>query len=292
MKNGVVWFLVVYLKILLAAVFLACLSYELVQGLVQVLSWNWLNYLARKPLCQYVDRWRLVCALFAIPILMRHLKMSWYQWNFRFRLDIYVINFFGGIALWLVILGFIIWGTQGLVLNSEARVPYIAIFFASLTIALLEELIFRGFIFEVLKRKHSVKFSRIALGIIFALLHFSVCYSKESSSNILFQGFQCAYHSIVDTFGRIQWPYFFCLFFLNGILVNLRQIHRSLWACIGFHQGLVFILMLLRKQYLFNPLQNCFWGTGRLTDSWCVVLILCVIYKCMTHYAQGEYEKI
>ena len=238
-----------------------------------------------------MDRWRLVCALFTILILMRRLKMSGIQWNIRFRLDLYTINFFRGVVLWFVILGVILSATQKLTLNINVKVSYELVFFSSFAIALLEELIFRGFILEFLKRKHSLRFSRMILGLIFALLHFSVCSSKESSGNILFQGFQCAYYSIVDTFGHIQWPYFFCLFFLNGILVNLRQIYRSLWVCIGFHQGIVFVLMVLRKQFLFNPMEHCFWGTGRLTDSWCAVLILCVIYKCMTRYVKSEFEK-
>ncbi len=278
MKKSISWLLFIYLTLLLCAAILGCLSYKIIQSLVVIWPCDLLNYLSKKPLAQYVDRWRLIGFLCIIPLGMRFFDIRWSQWLFPFKWRIFILNMIKGIVLWFMLLGCVVAFTKPLTVNVNVHISYVGIFFASFTIAVLEEWIFRGFFFEVLNQRCTIFVSQCLLGLIFALLHFSKCAHTCSSVWLFVQSLQCAYHSVVDIFSRIQWTYFLCLFFLNGILVHLRLIYKSLWACIGFHQGLVFILMVLRKQYAFNSSVCCFWGTGRLTDSWFVVGILGLIY--------------
>ena len=54
----------------------------------------------------------------------------------------------------------------------------------------------------------------------------------------------------------------------------------------------IFTLMSIRQVFLFNETQHSFWGTGRLTDAWFVVIILVLIYIPLTHRMQQKHGEI
>ena len=76
---------------------------------------------------------------------------------------------------------------------------------------------------------------------------------------------------------------------MSKILVFFRLYYHSLWAAIGFHQGLVFTLMSIRQVFLFNETQNAFWGTGRLTDAWFVVIVLVLVYAQLKRHMRKQH---
>ncbi len=294
MKKGFIWLLGIYLCILFGAALIAGFTFDFVHYLAQRTSIEWIQYLARKPLAQYVDRLRLIGFFFiALPFICKKLRISKKSLDIHFNRTAYLITFCRGCLLWCCLFTIIVCITKTLtpIQHTPAIFP---IFFASFLIAILEEVIFRGVCFEVIRKKHSINHSITLLSLLFAILHFSTC----SNSNIntytcsSIQALQCAVNSITNIFSSIQWPYFCCLFLLNGILVRFRLIYRSLWAAIGFHQGLVFTLMLIRKHYQINTSTSNFWGSGHLTDAWFVVIILAVINIQMRRYLSSNEKTI
>ena len=292
MKKGFFWLLGIYLCVLFGAAIVAGIAFDAVQIIAQKTSTHWIQYLAHKPLSQYVDRLRLVgFFLVAIPIICKYYHIKQRCLGLRFNGTAYLITFCRGCLLWCFLFGLIAYLLKNITVTG-ANISLFNIFIASLLLATIEEVIFRGVCFEAIHKKHSCKISIILLGLLFACLHFSICREIKSDDSSIVRALQCALSSIVDIGKNIQWPYFFCLFLLNGILVRFRLIYRSLWASIGFHQGLVFMLMLIRKRYHFAPSSSEFLGTGRLTDAWLVVIILLIINRLMRRYISSHEKSI
>ena len=292
MKKGLIWLLGIYLCVLFGAAVVAGIVFDGIQCLAQKTSLGWIQYLAHKPLSQYVDRLRLVGFFFiAVPFICKKFHIKQRHLGLRFNGTAYLIAFCRGCFLWCILFGIIAYLLKNITLTAT-QISLIAIFAASLFLAIVEEVIFRGMCFEVLRKKHAINHSITLLGLLFACMHFSVCNEVVVDHNSIVRAVQCALSSIVDITKNIQWPYFCCLFLLNGILVRFRLIYRSLWASIGFHQGLVFTLMLLRKRCHFAPLSDEFLGTGRLTDAWLVVIILFVINRLMRRYLSSHEKRI
>ena len=270
--------------VLLGASLIAPLLHAFICKLSTIFQANWLFYLAKKPLHQYIDRLRIIGFVCIIPYLLKNTHVKWSDLSLKIDVKTYVCCFLRGCFLWIFLLVCVILATQKFQVRANWHVSFFKVFFASLMLALAEEFIFRGFVFEFLRKKHSIHKSSTLLAVLFAILHFSLC--REEKSNelpFLLQSLQCAWHSLIDIWENIHWPYFFSLIFLSKILLFLRLYYNSLWAAIGFHQGLVFTLMGIRSVFYFNEIKNSFWGTGHLTDAWFVVLILIFIHIQLKH---------
>ena len=288
MKKGFAWLLGIYLCVLLGAAIIAGIAFDVIQQISRKTSIECVQYLASKPLAQYVDRLRLVgFFLIAIPFICKRLHLTKEQLQLRFNGTAYLIGFCRGCLLWCCLFGFIAYQLKNITLTHQPA-SLIGIFIASFFIAILEEIIFRGVCFAVIRKKHSFNHSIMLLGLLFACLHFSSCTEIISDNNSIVRAIQSAIGSLTNIISTIQWPYFCCLFLLSGILMRFRLIYRSLWISIGFHQGLVFTLMLIRKRCVFDAICNNFWGTGRLTDAWAVVLILFIINLLMRRYISSH----
>lgn len=290
-KKGLSWLIKIYLIMLLGVAMIAPFCYICVLKLSDTFHFNWLQYLAHKPLCQYIDRLRLVGFICVIPYLLKTAQIAWGDLSLKFNFKIYFCCFLKGCILWISLLTCVICATKELQFKSDCTFTFFKYFLASLCLAFLEEFIFRGVVFEFLRKKYVLSKTLFFLAFLFSSLHFSLCRENGllSSSSLILQSLQCVWHSILDIWGNIHWAYFFSLFFLSKILVFLRLCYNSLWAAIGFHQGLVFILMCIRHAFIFNTNQNTFWGTGRLTDSWFVVFVL--IFIC-TKLKRSFYKKL
>ena len=200
-----------------------------------------------------------------------------------FNLKKYIMAFCSGCGLWVFLFGICITMVGGIAPKGMLEVPLWPIFGASLLLGILEEVIFRGVVFEFFKKNYGENASMWMLAFLFACLHFSMCMPGDAT-NVFWGAIQCAYNSLAEIFIHIQWIYFICLLLLSCILLNIRQMFGSLWVSIGFHQGLVFVLMLLRKKYTFTHCGNAFWGTGHITDAWFSVVMLIGIWLVLEHY--------
>lgn len=261
-----------YICALLGATALAPCLHQTVLWLSHQVDWPWVTYLSHKPISQYIDRLRLIFFLLIVLVYMTHWRL-WRPLGLNKGLKSYLKAFAGGCLLWIGLFCIIAITARPIFCYHNA---WIASFLASFCIAFLEELIFRGFILDVLRQRHSRWVSTLFLTLIFAGMHFSLCRNIPANASPWSQSFKCAYYSIVDIPRNIHWTYFWCLCALNHLLVYLRLSTRTLWSCIGFHQGLVFTLMVLRKNFWFHGTASTWWGTGCLTDSWFVVTALLI----------------
>lgn len=280
-SKGWIWLIGFYLKVLVAAVICACLSYQLITWMAGQVHWDWVQYLARKPLRQYVDRFRLICVCVGFIGVIRSLKLSWSRLGMSFCGKAYVKYVLYGMLLWLTLFLVTTKGLATVSMNDVCWRPIVGFLFASFLLAILEEFVFRGVLLNVFEAQCERMQATNILGLLFAFLHFSTCEGGNLTANIWIQGAQCALHSITSIGQHLQWTYFCCLFLLNALLVHIRHKCNSLWGCIGFHQGLIFTLMVLRKIFTFGETRGAFWGTGRLTDAWFTVLCLCCLYLLM-----------
>lgn len=290
MKKGLFWLLCVYLCVLFVGAELAAVAYVVVQYLDGLLDVGWLQYLARKPIHQYVDRFRMVGFFVLLPYICKKSGIRKKDLGLCFNLKGYVASFCGGCSLWVILSLVCISMVGGVVLKEVQTVSLVGIFFASLLLGVLEEVIFRGVVFEFFRKNYSKQTSLYLLALLFAVLHFSMC-DPGNASNVFLHAAQCACRSLVSISTSIQWPYFVCLFLLSCVLVQLRLKFGSLWCSIGFHQGLVFVLMLLRKKYVFTHCGSNFWGTGHITDAWFSVIVLICIFVPLSCYRR-THEKV
>ena len=273
MNKGLFWLLIVYIGVLFSGAELAAVAYIGMQYLDGLFSLNWIQYLAHKPLCQYVDRFRVVGFFLLLPYICKKNNVHMKDLGLHLDHKKYIVAFCSGCGLWILLFSVRAVMVGGIVPREMLSVPLWPIFIASLLLAILEEIIFRGVIFEFFRKNYSETFSMCLLALLFACLHFSIC-TLGDATNTFLHAVQCAYHSLVAIFTHIQWPYFVSLLLLSCLLVRLRLSFRSLWVSIGFHQGLVFVLMLLRKKYMFMNEGNAFWGAWGITDGWFSVVVL------------------
>lgn len=269
---------------------MAAVAYAGTQYLDGLFDIGWIHYLAHKPLCQYVDRFRIVGFFLLLPYICKQCHIQRKDLGLRFNLKKYIAAFCCGCGLWMFLFCVRMVFVGGVVPKSTQLIPLFPLFIASLLLAILEEIIFRGVVFEFFRKNYSEMRSMFLLALLFACLHFSICMPGEAS-NIFLHAAQCAYNSLLAIFPHIRGTYFVCLLLLSCVLVRLRLNFRSLWVSIGFHQGLVFVLLLLRKRYEFTNYSSHFWGAGHITDAWFSVIVLLLILGVLEYYRR-KHEKI
>ena len=214
MRRGLVWLLGIYAFILLlVSGVVAPLVYVLMQHLASVTSLEWVNYLAHKPLCQYVDRFRMVGFFCMLPYVCKISGIRLRDLGIRFNIWKYLLAFCGGCLLWVGLFLVFVIKVDGISRRLNTVNSLLVIFLAAFFLAIVEEVVFRGVIFEFLKKKYTKSTSLLLLACIFACLHFSFC-EPAIAKNVFIQSLLCAYYSIVDIFVHIRWPYFCCLFLL------------------------------------------------------------------------------
>ena len=266
-----------YVGILAVAAGLAPVVYLAVRFLGDTFSVDWLHYLAEKPLECYIDRLRVIVGCIVVLVAIRKTPRK-YSWNLRRGFWSYIKTFLFGIFIWMALF-FVI---KSFVSDIEIKaIPTVSIlsqaFIAGLLLAMAEEIIFRGFLWDFVRNGRQTFEGVFPLAFIFALLHFSHC-DAGSDANLFIQSFQCAWHSITDIPQRFVLEFFLCVFLLSLLLCGLRLRTQTLWGSVGFHQGLITTLFVLRKCVRYPEIPTSrFWGTGRLTDSWFVVIVLCCL---------------
>jgi membrane protease YdiL (CAAX protease family) len=257
----------------------AVVLFQSVQWLNGHFSWKVLHYLAHKPLNQYVDRTRTVAFLLAVFYGAKSLRL-WVRWQLNVGFCYYVRYFIVACWAWVVLFGVVMSHIQPVYQWPDPHYNFFGIFVGSLLLACIEEMIFRGFVWDVLRMRYRPVIAVLWMAFLFAIMHFSMCTDGDSTS-VWLRGLQCAKNSLLNIQSGFKPVYFLCLFLLGCILVHLRLRSQTLWASIGFHQGLVFVLLLARTKYYFYPGPPRWWGNGSLTNAWFVITVLLVFYLGM-----------
>ena len=281
-----------YVGILAVAAFWTPVVYLLIHACGEASSVDWLRYLAEKPLECYVDRLRLIIGCVVVLIAI-HKSSKKYRWNLHRGFGSYVKTFLFGIFVWMVLF-FVI---KSFVSDVEIKaMPTASIlsqaFIAGLLLATVEEVLFRGFLWDFVRNGRQTFEGILSLSLAFALLHFSHC-NAGNSANIFIQSFQCVWRSITDIPQRFVLEFFLCVFLLSLLLCGLRLQTQTLWSSIGFHQGLITTLFVLRKCVRYPEIPTShFWGTGRLTDAWFAIMVLCCLCVWMFIRIKNKYPHL
>jgi membrane protease YdiL (CAAX protease family) len=265
------------------------MAFACVQYLNAHCTCGFLAYLAGKPFEQYFDRCRLFSIFLIFPILLHFFRVRWTEVKIQLTLHTFKIGikcFALGVGLWLSFLVLICYNVGFPELNNTSHPLLYTIVFsavASILLACLEEVIFRGLLFQFFLKNMSELWSIHWISFIFACLHFSNVRNLDVHCILALKGFCSAFYSLVDIFTHIQWAYFFNLYILSCLLCLWVLKLKTLWGAIGFHAGLVFTLMYTRQHYCFSNVLHNRWGSGRITDSWvvfCILLLITIVIWC------------
>jgi membrane protease YdiL (CAAX protease family) len=165
-------------------------------------------------------------------------------------------------------------------------------FGSALLVSTLEEVVFRALI-PCLIRNAAGSFLALALGsAFFAYVHFKIPSEVGDfygASIDVAQSASVGWAYLTGIGTTFQCIPYLSLFVLGGSLTLLVYRLSNLMAGMGFHCGLVFILLLYRKTICFtDDPANKFLGGGHLVDSPLVLLLLCALffYQCGQYFIQ------
>ncbi len=165
---------------------------------------------------------------------------------------------------------------------------------AALVVALLEELLFRGGLFGVLRKQWRWQRALGISSIIFAFLHF-LDRRPDAPETVTWISGLIALPQMVHSFVWPEWfPLFPNLILVGAILAWFYQITGCLGASIGLHAGWIFWV----KSYGFlttapasAAAASGFWGTGKLIDGWGATLVLAVVLAGLMSAPPADEEK-
>ena len=265
--------------------------WHLAQWGAQLFPGHFFQSLAHCPFHRFMDRAFLILALALLWPLLRILGVN--SWK-----DLGLVSpagqgsrLLGGLAVGFITLGLVallavtVGGRTLVHAFNLARIT--GIFLSALTtaavVAVLEEVLFRGGIFNGLRR---VMWWPVALGIaslIYALVHF--LQHGEVTGPVHWYSGLALLPAMMAGFADVSAlvPGFFSLA-LAGLLLGLAyQKTGTLYFSIGMHGGWIFWLKFYRSFTTDVPAATTWlWGTGKLIDGWAAffVLLLSLAVAC------------
>ena len=155
---------------------------------------------------------------------------------------------------------------------------------AAITVALIEETLFRGFLFGLLRRDVVWRWAAVISSLIFASLHFLD--QRPQIDNIGWtSGFSSIPMLIHDFSNDPYWLPQFCNLVLSGIIMcGLWQRTGNLYCAIGVHAGWIFCI----KTNLFltdGTTQSlpAWAGNGKISDGWAASPLLALMVWFILH---------
>ena len=253
--------------------------------------------LAHAPFHRFVNRSMLALALAGLwPLLRalgagswRHLGLirpagRWRQWFGGFLLGFLSLATVAGIAVAA--------GGRNLIPHPDAGPIFMKMLAAALTavtVAVMEEILFRGGIFGGLRRVLDWRFALTLSSMIYAMVHF-FARTQDPQTVTWTSGF----HQLGLMLGGFaDWqqiiPGFFSLT-LAGLLLGLAyQRTGDLYFSIGLHAGWIFWVksyaILTARAASAHP---WFWGTEKMTDSWLALAVLTLTLAVFTRLPAGR----
>jgi len=244
------------------------------------------QHLAHCPFHRFMDRAFLVLALAGLWPLLRTLGV-------RSRADLGLISpagqgglFLAGLAAGFLTLGAVAalavyFGGRPLVYHlPAARVAAILAggLGTAAVVAVLEEILFRGGIFNGLRRVFWWPAALVASSLIYALVHF--LQHGEVTGPVTWTSGLTLLPGLLGGFADLGTliPGFFTLT-LAGLLLGLAyQRTENLYFSIGMHGGWIFWLKIYRSVTVDAPdVSVWLWGTGKLIDGWAAFLLLFLV---------------
>jgi membrane protease YdiL (CAAX protease family) len=255
-------------------------------------QWHVLSAWAAAPFNRCLDRALLGLALLCLwPLLHYNGLRSWRELGFA-RQDR---------KAWQILKGFVVgWASLaavvGLALVCGATVWVSAhsaadwfhlLLSATLTaaiVAVLEEFIFRGALFGLLRRGMAWPWALILSSAVYSAAHF-IKKAEIAMPVQWYSGFSllCAMLSHPPP----MMPAFLTLLLAGSILALAYQRSGALYFSIGLHAGWIF--WLKSYHFLFRPSGSypSFWGTDSLIDGWLSCIALAILFSCVAIKSQS-----
>jgi uncharacterized protein len=242
--------------------------------------WPVLSRLAASPFHRFVDRSLLGLALICLWPLLRSVEMRSWQ-DLGFARDGFLRIFAGAVLGWasLAVAVLLAWvcGTSALITTHPMREVFHLFLTATATaiiVAVLEELVFRGALFGLLRRAAPWPAALIVSSAVYSAVHFIK--KAEVPTPIAWNSGLLSLWAMVSRPPPLM-PAFLTLFVAGAILALSYQRTGSLYFSIGLHAGWIF--WLKSHQFLFAPhFHSVFWGTDALIDGWLSFLVLTAVF--------------
>jgi membrane protease YdiL (CAAX protease family) len=255
--------------------------------------WPALSGLAAKPFHRFLDRSLLGLALLCLwPMLRCGGARSWRDLGFV-RQGRPARQMLRGLALgWAslaaVALLALACGARGFILTHSATEVAQHLLNATLTaivVAILEELVFRGALFGLLRQSMPWPAALVVSSAVYAAVHFI----KSGATALPVQ-----WHSGLALLWQMLChppplvPAFFTLFVAGSILALSYQRTGALYFSIGLHAGWIF--WLKAYGFLSHPsgAHSSFWGTDNLIDGWLSLLVLVILLVLVARQKQDN----
>jgi membrane protease YdiL (CAAX protease family) len=149
----------------------------------------------------------------------------------------------------------------------------------AIAVGTLEEILFRGALFGMLRKAIAWPAALVASSAIYAIVHFFAKPETPVSVNWL-SGF-VTLGSMLRGFADVKmlFPDFFNLLIAGSILALAYQRSGTLFFSIGLHAGWIFWLKsygLLTTRMTRSNL--AFWGGGKMIDGWLATIVLAILF--------------
>lgn len=271
----------VYVGSLLVTALVAPWVQNLIYSLDSSYHFSATAYILRKPFSKVFDRVRWLPLLAGVLWLFK--KNHLFSWK-RLGLSRENRELFFPFFVLAVLLAFGIIFLQLRAFSWEWKsVSYGSLFtkllLSSFLVAFLEEIVFRGLVLRIFYTATTPSRALIWTSLFFAYVHFKAPASAGhffGGDLTLSQGLWTAWGFLFGVFSQFNWVSFCSLFALGLLLGELVYRYNSLWPSVGFHTGIVVLLLGYRKGIQMGE-SSAFLGSNNLIDSPLVAILLLVL---------------
>ena len=147
---------------------------------------------------------------------------------------------------------------------------------AAVLVGVIEETLFRGMLFGLLKRDMDWRAAALISAIIFACVHFID--QKPAISQITWMSGFTEFPKFIHDFSNDpHWPaYCINLILAGSILAGVLHKTGNIYCSIGIHAG--WIVALKTNGFLTNPVNvNVIWGESKTSDGWAATPLLALM---------------
>lgn len=150
----------------------------------------------------------------------------------------------------------------------------------SLLIGLLEEYLFRGFVFGALRKRFSIAVAATASSAFFSLVHFLRPKLPAQPEALTWtSGFELIPHMFARFRPAYDWDFALTLFFMGMALCALMARHGQLYGIAGLHTGWVWVLQSGKEFVIQNPRRHNFWfGWGENPAQGALVTVVAAVF--------------
>jgi len=146
---------------------------------------------------------------------------------------------------------------------------------AAVVVAILEELVFRGALFGLLRRAMPWPAALMVSSAVYSAVHF-IKKAEIAMPVQWYSGLAMLWAMLCHPPPLI--PAFLTLFVAGAILALSYQRTGALYFSIGLHAGWIFWLKSYHFLFHVSGVHSSFWGTDTLIDGWLSFLVLAIIF--------------